>query len=456
MPEGTAAIDGLRRIAIWGHYHGRNLGDELVVATIVAAVRRRHPDAEIVGISMTPHDTEARHGIRAYPINPRIHTYVPRTASRPAQAEPPGSRWRRALGRVPGARGAYRALSVAKAVAREVPFGWRSYRFLRGVDLIVVAGSGQLLDEWRGPWLHPYTTFRWALLARLARVPFAYPSVGTGPINSRLAAFFFRRALRWASFVSLRDRSYSMGVLRSIGVAGPFPYCPDMGYGYPRLYDQPLPGSPPRHGGPPVVGLNVIPYGNPELWPRGEGKRYQAYLDKMVAFARWLLARGYTVRLFSSQTASDSVVAREFAEAVGEASPGVLEQAAPGIEDVDDVVRTIASCDAIVAARFHSVLIPLALGIPVVGLAYSPKTSELLADVGLPERSLDIDSFTVEELQAVFERARTEGLPATVAEHVETFRAEVEAQFDALLGPVRARPTPDEPERAARARRAAG
>ena len=75
---GRRAIGDLRRIAVWGHYHGHNLGDEMVVSTIVSAVRRRRPLAEIVGVSMTTGDTVARHGIKAYPINPGMPVFRPR------------------------------------------------------------------------------------------------------------------------------------------------------------------------------------------------------------------------------------------------------------------------------------------------------------------------------------------------------------------------------------------
>ena len=323
---------------------------------------------------------------------------------------------------------------LTRTVASEVPFAWQSYRFLRGIDLIIVAGSGQLLDEWRGPWRHPYTTFRWALLAWLARVPFAYPSVGAGPIDSRLGAFFIRRAVAWASFVSVRDY-HSGRVLESIGLQGPFAYCPDMGYGYSGLHTPSSRSASTTDARSPVVGLNVMAHQDPRLWPRGESQRYEAYLDKMAGFARWLLERGYIVRVFSSQTGSDDIVAGEFFETLGEPPVrGRVEHPGKEIEHVDDLVRTIASCDAIIAARFHSVLVPLALGIPVLGLAYNPKTSELLADVGLRERCLDIDRFTVEDLISAFERLLAEGLPTTVKELVEAHRAAVEAQFDQLLG----------------------
>ena len=77
----TTTIQAGSTIAVWGHYHGGNLGDDLVVATIVSAIRRRVDDARVVGISLAPADARIRHGIEAYPINPRLPNVVPRTAT---------------------------------------------------------------------------------------------------------------------------------------------------------------------------------------------------------------------------------------------------------------------------------------------------------------------------------------------------------------------------------------
>ena len=403
----------------------------MVVSTLVSAIRRRRPDAEIFGISMTPGDTESRHGIRAYPINPGMP--MSRQRGEAARDEPAPSGRRRALARIPGARRLYHAATATRVAAREVPFALRSYRFLRTLDAVVVAGSGQLLDEW-DPWLHPYTTFRWALLSRLARARFVYASVGTGPIRSPLSAFFFRHAVRWGSYVSIRD-DYSVGILESIGLRGPFVRYPDMAYAYPGLVETSRAARRTTGEERPVVGLQVIAYKHPTLWPRGDVRLYEPYFRKMVGFARRLLEAGCTVRVFSSQVASDNVVAQELLEALGEPlAPGRLEFIGPELNDVDDLVSAIARCDVVVAARFHAALVPLALGVPVLGLAYNPKTTELFADYGLGERCLDIDEFAPEELEAAFEAVRADGVPAGVEDRVAANRAAVEAQFDELFG----------------------
>jgi len=425
-------------IAVWGHYHGGNLGDELVVATIVDAIRRRLPAARIVGISMAPEDTRGRYDIEAYLINPG----KPQTDA--ARVTPQGRAEREPLAAIvrgiPGARGLYARAMRARKVVLEVPFMWRSYRLLRSVDLVVVAGSGQLLDEWDGPWLHPYTTFRWAMLARLARVPMLYPSVGAGPIERRLSAFFIRTAVASARYVSVRDQ-HSARVLHSIGVSRPLEVCPDMGYGLRGevLRDAHVAGETRRDGQ--VVGLNVMPHQDPRYWPRGDARRYDAFIQKMAVFTRWLLENGYRVRLFSSQTRADRRVADDLVHLLEDGrqlDPHRFYSAIDEIDGAEDLVGVIAGCDLVVAGRYHSVLLPLLLDIPVLGLAYNPKTSELLIDAGYPERCLDIDTFSVEGLIEAFrelsceeEAEAHEALRHRVAAH----RAAVEEQFDRIFGP---------------------
>jgi polysaccharide pyruvyl transferase WcaK-like protein len=312
----------------------------------------------------------------------------------------------------------------------------RALSFLRGIDVLVVAGSGQLLDQWRGPFGHPYTLFRWTLLARLARVPVLFPSVGAGPVDHPLSRFFIRSALAPSPYVSVRDKS-SASVLRGIGVQRPLPYCPDMGYAY-RLEVQPgRKAFSLSDGG--SVGLNVIAHRDPRYWPRGSGRDFAAYLEKMAQFASWLLDQGFAVTLFSSQVNADALVAADLQTALSErgmARHPRLRSAFADIETVADLAQVVQSFDAVVAGRYHSVLLPVLLGIPTIGLAYHPKTKDLLDDLGLGDRCLDIDAFTPAELERRFLALGQEGgqRGKAVARRVAELRSQVEAQFDLLFG----------------------
>jgi polysaccharide pyruvyl transferase WcaK-like protein len=441
---GGGAYAPPRSIAIWGHFHGRNLGDDLVVDVIRDAIVDRIPDASVTAISLAPRDTERRHGLPTVPINPR--TVDAAAAGAVAPVTPGASargRVRHFVATIPGARRALHALRTLRAAADEVPFTLQSLVALRDVDEIVVAGSGVLLDKWRGPWEHPLTTFRWALAARLAGTKMLFPSVGAGPVESRLGAFLIRKPIDWACYVSVRDE-HSASVLHSIGVVREVPVCPDLGWAHRLAANLRLRGGrdAPLHSArtAPRVGLNVMSHEDPRYCPRGDAHRYRAYLEKMAAFVASLLERGNTVSIFSSQTHADRLAAEDLREllALRElATHPALEWPIREIETVADLDAAIARCDYVVAARFHSLLLPVLLGIPTVGLAYHPKSRALLAQLGRPDRCLGIDDFTADELLEAFERMREVDGTAERRElllHAERLRRQVEAQFDALFG----------------------
>jgi polysaccharide pyruvyl transferase WcaK-like protein len=419
---------------VWGHFAGGNLGDELVVATILEAIRRRRPAQSVVAVSSRPADTERRHGVRTLPLNPGVaRTGAPSSA---AGAATTAHRGLAGLARrVPGARRAVVSARTLVRAIRELPYAARSYRRLKDIDTVVVAGSGQLLDKWQGPWWHPYTTFRWALLARLAGTKMVYPSVGAGPIDHPLSRLMFRKSLEWASFVSVRDE-HSAEVLRAIGVIRELPVCPDMGWAHDVAAD--LGGWEPPD--PTVVGVNPMSHEDPRYWPRGDARRYAAYLAKLVDFVVYLLQAGHHVLLFSSQPKADGRVVADLVPLLKRRGLGehpLLESAVDEIADVDDLVRTIARCSYVVAGRFHSVLLPVALGIPTIGLAYHAKTCEILRQVGRSERCLDIDRFEVTDLVHVFERLQDEDghdERRALWQASGQLRSAVETQFDSLFG----------------------
>jgi len=412
-------------LGIWGHFHGGNLGDDLVVAVLIAAIRRRRSGARIIGISMAPGDTRTRHAVETLPINPGQD--IARSGSPGSQdARGRSDALRRVGRRVPGA-------SRALGLWRELRFLGRSYAALRSIDRLVVAGSGQIQDVW-GPWTHPYTTFRWALLARLARVEMALPSVGVGPIKSRMSGLLIRKSVEWARFVSVRDEG-SARVLRTIGVRRQLAMCPDMAWAYVASKPE---GDPPK-GARTVVGVNVMPHQDPRYWPNGDQSWYREHTRKMASFVANLLRHGDRVLLFSSQTRADRLVADDLRRDLsdrGLADHAQLEWAVDRIETAEQLVDAVSRCDYVVAARFHSVLLPLSFGIPTIGLAYQQKTVELLAQAGQSAHCLDINSFELEELERALEKLRAEDSPDQRAEllgRAAKFRHAVEEQFDVLF-----------------------
>jgi polysaccharide pyruvyl transferase WcaK-like protein len=435
-------------VAVWGHYHGRNLGDDLVASIVIEAARRRLPGAEIIAISLAPADTRERHGIAAYPLDPGLPADDdPAAAPREENAPTPG-RLKQAVKRLPffaPLRTAELAVEDAGiGIAQELPFLVRSYGLLRRVDLVVVAGSGVLADNW-GAWRHPYASFRWALLARLARVPMVFASVGAGPIETPAGRFFIKRAVGWSSRVSVRDAD-SLRALGAAGIGARFAVVPDMAFALPDRLKSGAVGRA-GTGAAKVVGLNVMAHQDPRYFPSADRARYDSYLQKMAALSEWLLVEGYAVRLFSSQTTADLLVAadlRRLLDERGRCDLGGLEDLSDRIRTVPDLLSTIGGCDVVVAARFHAVLLALELEVPVLGLAYHAKTSELLAAAGRPTWFLDIDHASEAELETAF---RAVSGPVNGSgesrSRLDEHRAAVERQFDAIFAPfAESRPDP--------------
>lgn len=430
-------MDTGSRVAVWGHFASGNLGDELVVEVMANALRRRRPRQPVVAISSSVADTTRRHAVSTYPLNPGAERSPSSTGGIDHGDEVHAS-LRNALRRLLVVRVAWKLWSTTRRIVREVPFLIRSYRRLQDLDVLIVSGSGQLLDAWKGPWWHPYTTFRWALLARLTRTHVVYPSVGAGPIDHALSQFMIRKSIDWAEYVTVRD-PHTATLLRAIGVDRDLPVRPDMGWGW----ESPVRATePPGDRGSAVIGVNPMAHEDPRNWPSGDPRRYDAYLTKLTAFVTALLERGRHVVIFSSHPRSDSRVSADIDRLLHERGlaqhPG-LSRAFDGVDDAKSLVQVIAGFDYVVAGRFHSVLLPLAMGIPTLGLAYHPKTTELLAAVGRPDRCMNIDDFQVQELLAELERtieADTAEGRRSLQDRAAELRAETEFEFDELFGRV--------------------
>jgi polysaccharide pyruvyl transferase WcaK-like protein len=271
------------------------------------------------------------------------------------------------------------------------------------------------------------------MLSRLSGTRFVIPSIGAGPIETRLGKAMILWLVAAADYVSVRD-PYSGELLHSLGVERDLPVLPDMGYGYALLN-----GAAPARNEPIRVGVNAMAYQDPRYGSYGDGRRFRAYLDKTVDFVADLLESGNEVVLFSSQTSNDPLVAADLVaalEARGLAGHPRLHDAVDRIADGDDLLRTIRTCDYVVAARYHVILLSLALGIPTVGFSYHPKTQDLFGQVGHPEWCLDIDEFTPSELFATLDAVRdsdTDEVRSALRAGAADLRAKVEGQFDEIL-----------------------
>ncbi len=441
-----------RRIGIIGHGGTKNLGDEALFATVIQNVRRRLPEAEVIGFTINPADSRERHGIECFPIRRLEETRAAVTQPSLASPEPNAppntpevigtlAAFRRTVKAIPGIRplflGSRWLARTIVSVLAEPKFLIESYRRLKGVELLLAAGGQQLNDGYGGPWGYPFTLYKWTLLAKCAGAKIAFLSVGAGPIDSPLSKFFFKRVLNRVHYRSYRD-GISSALIKNMGIKGSHPVLPDLVYSL-RL---PEPRPAPSDGARAVVGANPVPFFASHYWPAPDPARYQEYVRKLAGFAEWLDRSGHSVLFFPTQVRADVITIKDIRAAMNGSghSPNLLT--ARPIQNLEDLVSEISRADLVVANRYHGILISLMMNKPVLGIAYHEKSRELMETAGQGDYVLKVDSFTVDDLIKRFQamEANAPEIKKRIAERLTPLRNALEAQYDTVFGLIGVRP----------------
>ncbi len=396
------------RIGIFGHYGNLNLGDEAIIEATIAGVRRRFSGAEVVCFSMNPADSSRRHGVEAVPIRRQaigrsagdISPAPSSTAtpSAPSAAPPLSSSSSSVLGRLKhlvkrlplvstGFRGIRRLGESITAAVSEARFLVASYRQAKRVDLMVITGSNQFLDNFGGAFGFPYTLLKWTLLCRLARVPVVYLSVGAGPLEGTLSKLFIRAALRFASYVSYRDHA-SRALVEGPQSRSASAVYPDLAWSleFPPSREEPATQAF-------TVAINPMPVYDRRYWYQADDDRYRTYLEKLCRVVEHLTAAGCRVTFFGTQAGDYNVIADLQA-----LLPDANAHEVVASRSVQELMAAIQRPHACIATRFHGTVLPLVAGTPVMGICYHRKSRDVLIDAGQEEYGLMFDEFEPDDL----------------------------------------------------------
>jgi polysaccharide pyruvyl transferase WcaK-like protein len=219
--------------------------------------------------------------------------------------------------------------------------------------------------------------------------------------------------------------------MESMGIKGSHPVFPDLVYSF-RL---PAPKPSEKETNRVVVGTNPVPFFDGRYWPTPDPARYEEYVHKFAAFAKWLDSTGHSTLFFPTQVRADARTIKDIRQAMNGAghSPDLI----PGrpIENIEDLISEISRADLIVANRYHGILISLMMNKPVLGVAYHEKSRALLAQAGQGEYVLDIADFKTEELIERFMamEANAPVIKKQIAERMAPLRQALDEQYDAVF-----------------------
>ena len=428
-------------IAIMGHVGVGNLGDEAIIASIVARFRERAPDARLIAFTLDPRDTTARHGIPAFPLRlyserildkPQPDLSWSSTYAAKSQPTQPGA------DTLKGVVGWIRRQPLLKKVLRPavvflrwVPeilallaFDRRSFRRLQGVTLLLWAGSGQISDYVDGLG-YPLVILRWTILARLRGAKVAFASAGAGPVTKKLSQLAFSLAFKISHYRSFRDPS-SLEVARSLASPEPNLLVRDFAFSHPNLDRARAMASERR----PWIGINPLPFYGGEYWHILDTSVYDRYVAAHAELAIGLLRNGCRVTLYPSNIRVDPRSVRRIVECVRELAPDVAPklELLSTLDDVPALFDALRGFDAVVATRYHGVLLALACGTPAVGVVYHEKTQQVAEHIGVGKWCIDADRASGKELLS-----RVEGLIAELGAAREIVRARRTVDVESLL-----------------------
>jgi polysaccharide pyruvyl transferase WcaK-like protein len=359
------------KIALFGQFGCGNSGNDGSLQAMVELLRTTVPEAELVCVCPAPDQVEEDIGIAA------ISSFRAEGGSEVFQTLD------RLLLRLPG-----RLLNLLYPLAP-----------LLGTDLVLVPGTGFLDDFREMPMGWPFMILRWSIASRLAGAKLAFVSIGAGPIRHPLSRRFMAAAARLCHYRSYRD-TQSRDFMTSLGVGnGDDEVYPDLAFalGTP-------PASPPQDAKALRVGVGVMSYAG---WMRNGGEGiYERYLDKLVAFIRWLRGQGHDIRFLTGdvqdQQALWQIIKRLENDPPCDTDSTVTMQPARTLQEI---MREIAQTDIVVATRFHNVVCAMKLCRPVISLGYADKNEAALNDAGLAGYSQHVEHFDLELLKDQFVRA---------------------------------------------------
>ncbi|PFG44218.1 polysaccharide pyruvyl transferase WcaK-like protein [Isoptericola jiangsuensis] len=262
---------------------------------------------------------------------------------------------------------------------------WHAWRTVGLLDVVVIPGTGIFEGLAIAPGGIPLTLFWYGLAARLRRRPFLVLSVGVDEAFHPVTGRLFRWTMGCATYLSVRDAG-SARAARALGVRRDLPVVPDLVLGVDV-------GTADRGTGAGTVAVGVIEY-------RGIGTAESeadraAYVERVLHVVRRLTDAGHDVLVVGGALPDRPTVELVAARAVV-AAPGRVT--ASDALSLDDLTRDLATCAAVVAARYHNLIAALRLDLPAVSVGYGSKQEWLLADFGRPERAHRIDTFDPDEV----------------------------------------------------------
>jgi polysaccharide pyruvyl transferase WcaK-like protein len=435
------------QIVLLTPYNGGNFGDAAIQDTMIANIRLRLPGAQFLGICLNCDNFVERHGVGAFPLCgnnlPWYVTLRGRITDRPKYGERPVEKPIQKGLTVTRIKDSLKSMPVLGRRLYAIGTCWREIRhwalgycFIRGKDLLIVSGGGQLNEQYGGPWGQPFALLKWAVMARVAQVPYVIASVGIGKVTSRTSRLFLTVALRLAQYRSYRDKNSRAFAASLLEIAAQDPIVPDL------VFSLPPPELPRPAGvraiasGRRIIGISPIAYAKPGAWPVQNRPLYDRYIRQMSRVVSQLLERDYFLVIVCSSLWDDESAISDLLGCLDDpAKKRLLYQThIPASLTWKDFVASLLDVDCLIASRLHSVILGLVNLIPTVAVSFDSKVDWTMEDLGKTDYLLRIKDFGADTVLEALDRIslRRDAVVEQTGSYLCRVRTTLAVQYDTL------------------------
>ena len=122
----------------------------------------------------------------------------------------------------------------------------------------------------------------------------------------------------------------------------------------------------------------------------------------MSSFCDWLISEGETIHFIPNETRMDNWVIDDIISKMNFINNEASNIKRPETNTYIDVYNNLASCDYVIASRFHGLLFSFLSTRPVITIAFHFKFFALAKSFGQEKYSVDIESFQLDQLKNLF------------------------------------------------------
>jgi polysaccharide pyruvyl transferase CsaB len=335
-----------KKIVISGWYGEKNLGDEIILESMVASLKREIPNIDITVLSFDPLYTQKTQNVKAV-------KHFPYT-------------FKSLLGRfVKG-----NPMSIIQ-----------TYQSVKNADLILIGGGG-FLSDWNPKAIKPWLLQIYFYKQILKKKVMLY-GIGAGPFIHDKYKNKVKKALELVDIVTIRDiESYKQlekcGITKQIVTADPV-----VDFVFKDDKDQTI-----KKNKKVRVGLSIAPLFMNRLWENHEIK-YNNYLNAFVKLINKINKEHKNeleIIFIPMQDNYDIKFNQEIISKVEFKDNIILQEGLSNKEKIRELKRL----DLLIGMRLHSIIISSIFGVPPLGVIYHHKVHQYLQNINMDTLAVEV------------------------------------------------------------------